>query len=117
MDETPFDAWTRRRFGLATGSFLAAAIGLSVTESVEAKHQKTRCKKTQTKCGKKCVKGTCCPGQGCGTECTCDRTVEGDAVCTPTAVKLVPCTTSKDCDPGQRCVALGQRTCVPLCLG
>jgi hypothetical protein len=125
MDATRFDTWTRRRFGLATGSLLAAALGLGVAESVGAKHKKKHCKQSETKCGKKCVKGTCCPDKPCGapgTDCACERTVEGKTFCAEQhiAILCAQCSGSGDCDSGEGCVADTQCTgltqrCQPGC--
>jgi hypothetical protein len=68
MDAFQFDAWTRRRFGLAIGS-AAALLGLAAIDHAEAKKRhkrkhKKKCKKlgdTCTQGGKrKCCKGTRC---------------------------------------------------------
>ena len=61
MDDTRFDAWTRRRFGLAAGGVLAPLLGLARTEQAVARK---RCRKL----GKPCVIGgrRCCKGRTCG---------------------------------------------------
>ncbi len=69
MDGTRFDAWTRRRFGLATGGGIAALLALAAAETAEAKKRKKR-KKRCRKLGR-----TCKPGgkrKCCGT-LKCDR--------------------------------------------
>lgn len=107
MDATRFDTWTRRRFGLATGSLFAAVVGLGPRDQTTAKHRhhhhkKKRCQKRGDTCG---GKRTCCgellcartimnpgpqtlcckrEGKGCvGTEECCDgfACAEFDHVC------------------------------------
>jgi hypothetical protein len=59
MDGSHFDAWTRRRFGLAMGGGVAALLGLSALDNADAKHKKKKCiKKPRVACGgkKKCCK-------------------------------------------------------------
>lgn len=72
MPEAPFDAWTRRRFGLATGSGIAALLGLVGTERAEArkkntKKRKRRCRKLGNFC-KPGGKRTCCGRLKCGKQ-------------------------------------------------
>ena len=53
MDETRFDAMTRRRFGLAAGGFAGTLLGLVHVSSGEAKvskKAKKRCKKDSNQC-------------------------------------------------------------------
>ena len=55
MDGTRFDAWTRRRFGLATGGALASLLGLSMLDEAEAKknnNNKNNNKNKKKKCRK-----------------------------------------------------------------
>jgi hypothetical protein len=59
LDGTQFDAWTRRRFGLATGGALASLIGLPLLDDAEAKKNKHKHKNKNKK--KKCRK----LGQSC----------------------------------------------------
>jgi N-acetylglucosamine-6-sulfatase len=42
MDDSLFDAWTRRRFGLATGGSLATLLGLLRLDETDAKNKKAR---------------------------------------------------------------------------
>ena len=111
MDGRHFDAWTRRRFGLATGGALALLLGMVASDDSEAKkhhghHKKKRCKKLHDSCkpgskhkccGKLQCKVTsmdegvhtfCCKSEGksCQSEVDC---------CDP----LLCCTTSE----GQKC--------------
>src|SRR5829696_7276116 len=54
MDAKHFDAWTRRRFGLAAGSAVAALVAFRHTDNVAGKR---RCKKLNRECdpnGKRC---------------------------------------------------------------
>ena len=54
MDGPEFDAWTRRRFGLAAGGALAALVGLATTDA-----KKKRCKKLGARCRRN-GKRKCC---------------------------------------------------------
>jgi hypothetical protein len=106
MDAPRFDAWTRRRFGVLTGGLLAAVAGLTIAEEATAKKHK-HCKKSETKCGKKCVKGACCPGASCkvnGERCDCGKTLDGEAFGASRAQALCePCTSDDDCLERDRC--------------
>jgi hypothetical protein len=118
MDDGRFDAWTRRRFGLATGGLLAAVLGLAAVDEGAAKkhkhkhkhHHKHKPKKTcqpdETLCGTACVAGTCCPGTACGANCDCFLTVEDTSFCSPTFALIVceQCESSADCPEGFQCV-------------
>ena len=124
MDDSRFDAWTRRRFGLATGGLLATALGLGLHETSAKKHQPKKCKKRELKCGKKCVKGGCCPGTSCDDKCTCGRTTSGKTECLGVMDCQGPftkCTKNGDCSITERCVASGcpgkkGNVCWPRCL-
>ncbi|MGH2617060.1 MAG: hypothetical protein ACRDJC_17635 [Thermomicrobiales bacterium] len=61
MDSSRFDAWTRRRFGLATGGAVAVVLSLSTIDGAKAKKtkRKRRCKKLGGLC-KPSGKRTCC---------------------------------------------------------
>ena len=47
MDGSRFDAWTRRRFGLAAGGAIGSLLGLQIagSDDAEAKKRKKRCRK------------------------------------------------------------------------
>ena len=64
MDATRFDAWTRRRFGLAAGGAVAAALGLGGPIESEAGKKKMRCRKLQQSCKPSGRKKRCCKGKG-----------------------------------------------------
>ena len=122
MDQARIKAWTRRRVGLAAGGLLATLAGIEVLPPVAAKHhhhKKKRCTKTESRCGTKCVAGTCCPGKACGLgTCRCTRAIEGDAFCQADEEVIVdPCADSGDCSITERCIRLvaGGTTCVPRC--
>ena len=84
MDGERFDAWTRRRFGLAAGGAAASLLGLLGMEDAEAKKKhknkkknkkkKNKCKNLgqscdQTQKNKKCCKSSqlCAQVQGLGS--------------------------------------------------
>ena len=79
MEETRFDAWTRRRFGLMAGSALAALAGWQRTDA-----KKKRCKKLGASC-KTGGKRKCCGTLKCdriafepSTRQRCCRRRQGD---------------------------------------
>ena len=70
MDETRFDAWTRRRFGVAAGGLLATALGLGLQET-RAKKKHRRPEKRGLQAQATCAK----PGPGKnldGCDFSCD---------------------------------------------
>jgi hypothetical protein len=78
MDSIRFDAWTRRRFGMAAGSTLGALLGLISRRDTAAKHHHHK---------KKCIKlgHPCTPGRSpkCCTKrrnLLCDLTVHNSTV-------------------------------------
>jgi hypothetical protein len=80
MEESRFDTWTRRRFGLATGGAAVALMGLAGRNGALAKKKKKKkCKGGKKKCGKKCIlKTQCCVDTDCPTGADC---VSGTCVC------------------------------------
>ncbi|MGH2616380.1 MAG: hypothetical protein ACRDJC_14145 [Thermomicrobiales bacterium] len=111
MDDTRFDAWTRRRFGLTTGGLLASLLGLTaLPDAATAKRKKRnrkKCKNNQKRCGtKKCVKGDCCPGKPCGEDCECQRTIGGNTICIDLTFIMMctQCNSNADCEAPLRCV-------------
>jgi hypothetical protein len=65
MNESRFDAWTRRRFGLAASGFAATALGLVGSENAATKKKrKKRCKKLGAGC-KPGGKRRCCKNLRC----------------------------------------------------
>jgi hypothetical protein len=67
MINSRFDAWTRRRFGLATGGALAAALGLAAIDVAEAKKKKRkkRCRRINQSCKEDSKKKRCCKDLRC----------------------------------------------------
>jgi hypothetical protein len=124
MGDSRFDAWTRRRFGLATGGMLATALGLGRHETTAKKHKPKKCKKSELTCGKKCVKGECCASDDCGGVCTCGRTTSGKTACLGVVDckgRFTKCTKNGDCSETERCVPNGcpgkkGNVCWPRCL-
>ncbi len=76
MDASRFDAWTRRRFGIALGGAVASSLGFAASRDADArKKRKKRCKRIRDSCA---VGGNrrCCSGLACqpidglqGTRC------------------------------------------------
>ena len=60
MDGSRFDAWTRRRFGLAAGGALGALLGLG--ERADASHG--RCKHVLEGCSPSGDRRRCCKSEG-----------------------------------------------------
>lgn len=114
MTTSRLAAWTRRRLGFVVGG-TAAQIWLPTADDASARKKKKKCKKSEKRCGKKCVKGTCCPGKACGGgECQCTRTVEGKPFCKPSDARLglicggagscPACAASDTCEDDFKCV-------------
>ena len=119
VDGSQFDAWTRRRFGLAAGGLVASLLGLTRLDAEAKKHKKKR-KRKKRKRNQAAVCGTlgaiCTPGV---EPICCDNRLCGHAVnetadrcCLPGGT---PCT---DANGFQCCTAF----CIPesdqcLCKG
>ncbi len=117
MDDVRFDAWTRRRFGLATGGLVITLGGLARGEDATARRKRKKCGKNKTRCGKTCVKGNCCPGKSCGPQCACRKTVSGKRFCAGTGIMPVceQCDSDADCsDITFRCVPTDPSVCGPV---
>jgi hypothetical protein len=83
MDETGFDAWTRRRFGMAAGGLAASLATLANIRETAAKKKKKpkglQCCIKGTKCGEtfgerdfRCCTGFRCPVKGSAKpDCLC----------------------------------------------
>jgi hypothetical protein len=97
MDDTRFDAWTRRRFGLAAGGLAATVLGLAGIEDAQTrKKRKKRCKRLGASC-KSGGKRTCC-----GT-LRCDRiSFEPSPETRCCRKKDQPCAGNHDCCAGPR---------------
>ena len=102
MDGSRFDAWTRRKFGLAIGGGVASALGLGLLDAADAKKGNSkRCKRFQATCnpnGKKCCKGLDCEEGACckklGTKCTDGSECCGTGICdnvVPESTKTICC--------------------------
>ncbi len=125
MDGLRFDAWTRRRFGLAAGGAVATLLGLLGSGTDDAKAKKKRCRKL----GKLCTQGgkkKCCGNRFCARPFTftaADRCCKGGGEpCTgdedPTCCTGV-CTLAGECfckTGGQPCDRNGQ-CCSRKCSG
>jgi hypothetical protein len=117
MPEAPFDAWTRRRFGLATGGGIAALLGLAATEIAGAKKngkkRKKRCRKLGTFC-KPGSKRTCCGKLKCNRESSVNpaKTV----CCKAEGKSCSPLPTEPECCGELSCCGLpGNEICSPIC--
>jgi hypothetical protein len=124
MTASRLAAWTRRRLGLAAGG--AALLWLPAPDEDAAAKKMKKCKKSEKRCGKKCVNGTCCPGRPCGGgECRCTRTVEVRSFCKLSdprlgaiciGANLCPeCVSSDECGNGFKCVKDDDFGVIPLC--
>ena len=112
MDGDHFDAWTRRRLGLATGSSIAALLGaLALRETGAKKKKRKRKKRCKKPCGscQTCKKGRC-KRKPAGSACA----IIGECLLNRTCARR--CTNSLDCLSGCVCStpanAEGDRYCV-----
>jgi hypothetical protein len=70
MDGSRFDAWTRRRFGLAAGGLAGSLLALMGLDDAEAKKKHKKHKKHKKRCrklGQSCTQGgkrKCCSNKG-----------------------------------------------------
>jgi hypothetical protein len=111
MPNSQFDAWTRRRFGLATGGGLATLLGLVGTSIAEAKKRKKR-KKRCRKLGRNCKPGG--KRKCCGT-LKCDRISFEDSPKTRCCRKEGdPCADNRDCC-ADLCCPLPSGLCTSAC--
>jgi hypothetical protein len=82
MDGLQFDAWTRRRFGMAAGGGIAALLGLLERHETDAKKNKKKRKRRKKKRKKRCrnLGGICTSGgkRKCCGELLCDRESSSD---------------------------------------
>jgi hypothetical protein len=111
MDASTFDAWTRRRLGLATGGMLALALGLALPADSEGKHHKKKqCKKLHDPC-KPGSKHKCCGN----LQCKVSAMDEGvHTFCCKREGKS--CQSELDCcDPLHCCGPLDEQVCSSKC--
>jgi hypothetical protein len=103
VEQTRFDSWTRRRFGVAVGGLSGALLAMTGGAATEAKKKK-KCKKT-TCCT--AVRGSCSTSDECCSPATCgQRTgIEGITVCCIPAGQ--PCTNI----PGSQLECCGSLEC------
>lgn len=120
---------SRRTLLAGASSGLLAVLSLALAgESAGAKKKRKKrktCQKGETRCGKKCVRGSCCPGEPCGPFCTCLRSVEGRTFCGPISFMAFcdQCGSSaNDCQADERCAKDDQcgpgvtAVCTPICV-
>jgi hypothetical protein len=115
MDGSHFDAWTRRRFGVAAGGLagsLLAQAGTPGAEAKKGKKKKKKCGKLNASCNQN--KKTCCCGYECfepnGGGARCCRTVGFPAAsagdCCSARIELGTCickTVGQPCSSSQNC--------------
>jgi hypothetical protein len=101
MDGSQFDAWTRRRFGLAAGGLTAALLGIGLIEDASAKKKRRRKKKKRCKkLGDTCKQGgkrKCCKGT------RCDLVGNDSILQTFCCHDEGPCSETADCCQGHVC--------------
>jgi hypothetical protein len=115
MDDVRFDDFSRAlttavaRRGLlrgVAGIVVTGGSGLFLKSGGAVAGRKRRgCRKGRKRCGKKCVRGSCCPGKPCGGQfCSCRRSLAGKTFCSLNLA--VPCEQcpAAGCEPGFRCV-------------
>lgn len=137
MDGSLFDAWTRRRFGFASGSLITSLLTVNLATDVAAnkkRRKKKKCGKRKKRCQGKCIKRSqccrdgdcpansyCCDGECVSLDRPCHQdgiyvcfaegelrlSVEGDVFCTRTS-DLPICA---QCQSSEGC--LGDERCFP----
>jgi hypothetical protein len=104
MDEPRFDAWTRRRFGLAAGGLATVLFGLMHNDADAKKQRKN--KKRCRKLGRSCKPGGT---HRCCGKLKCDRISFEDNPKTRCCRKLdQPCAENEDCCASLCCSPAGQ---------
>jgi hypothetical protein len=118
MDGSRFDAWTRRRVGLALGGGIASVLGLAQLDLVSAKNKKKKrrrrrrrrqeqqCKALRSLCAPE-EHPSCCEGLECGVPYDLSENPTQTYCCYP--LDGHPCATDRDCCYPSFCV---QETCV-----
>ena len=114
MDGFRFDAWTRRRLGLAAGGALTELVGIIGLHDVEAKKKRKKRQKRCKKLGQPCRQGAkrkCCGDLRCRITAA---DLDVHTFCCKTEGK--PCITELDCcDPLLCCGPLGEEVCSTAC--
>mgnify|MGYP000141384706 CR=1 FL=1 len=125
MDGTQFDAWTRRRFGLAAGGIGASLLGVAALDEAEAKRSGKKKRRRKRKRRKK-GPHVCAGRNSCETQATCHRASSevqcfcfvtaqtGKPYCSIGAVQVFDCS---ECESGQTCVDLSTERCGNLGIG
>lgn len=112
MDELRFDAWTRRRFGMAAGGGIATLFTLAAAKDAVATKNKKKRKMRCRKLGRACQPGgkrTCCG------KLTCDRISFEPSPKTRCCRKAgQPCGGDLDCCDNL-CCPLPGGLCSPIC--
>jgi hypothetical protein len=104
MDGSAFDAWTRRRFGLAAGGVAASLLALAYSPGAQAKKKRKkrkRCRQLRAACSpgskKKCCKAfRCLPTTFMGSDFRCCKDLDApcgadDECCTSNCSLLFGC--------------------------
>ncbi len=101
MDGSRFDAWTRRKFGLAAGGAVASLIGLAALPEAEAKKNKNKNKKQCRKLGQTCdinkKNQRCCKS---GQDCAQVQGISGNVCCKQ---QNANCQHNTDCCGTRKC--------------
>jgi hypothetical protein len=108
VEHKRFDAWTRRRFGLAATGTFAALLGFTSSPSTEAKQGKKRCRKLGETCDNTKKRKSCC-----ASELLCAQVSQvGQAnVCCRQAGQA--CSSSRECCGNDGCDAATGKCRVP----
>lgn len=92
MNDARFDAWTRRRFGLAAGGLAAALIPvIAVPDAAARKRKKKRCVRPGNPCRKSRRARRCCDGLACAV------TVDPSGRFCCHRQRQTPCATDREC--------------------
>ncbi len=117
MPEALFDAWTRRRFGLATGGGVAALLMAFSPSVSRAKKHKKKHKKRCRKLGDFCRSGSkrrCCGTLKCNQKSAVNPA--RDICCKPEGKPCSPLSMEPECCGSLSCCgALGSEVCSTIC--
>lgn len=119
MEESRFDGWTRRRFGLSAGGLAASLAGMVVPADAAArrknkKRDKIRCRQALERCDPNGAAERCCSGLNCdlfgiqpGLRCCLGLQTRCDAA-SNRCCRSLDCTAVDGLDGDRCCASIGE---------